>query len=82
MIVIKTKYLPASNTKGSRIKAEADRFSVTVPYNHALNDVYVHFEAVKALIKKHNLRWDLSKMGYGSDNGNYYFTFNDSIMGA
>jgi len=82
MIVIKTKYLPATNTKGSRIKAVANDLSVTVPYNYSLSGSYVHFEAVKELVKKHNLEWDLSKMGYGSDNNGYYFTFNNSIMGA
>ena len=81
MIVIKTKYLPATNTRGSRIMAEANGFKVTIPYDYALSNEKLHFKAVQALVAKHNLSWDISNMGYGSDNKGYYFTFNDSIMG-
>ena len=87
MKIIKTKYLPATNTKGSRIKAIVsngglfDNFSATIPYNYSLSDVNLHYEAVKALVLKHNLDWDISDMGYGSDNAGYYFTFNDAKVG-
>jgi hypothetical protein len=39
-----------------------------------------HYEAVKALIEKHNLDWDIDNMGYGSDNEGYYFTFSSSVI--
>ena len=82
MVIIKTKYLSATNTRGSRIKAEANGFSVTIPYDYALNHEAVHYKAVQALVAKHGLLWDISNMGYGSDNSGYYFTFNHSVMGA
>jgi hypothetical protein len=81
MKVIKTKYVKPTDTKGSRIKAIAGCFSVIVPYDYALSDVDLHYSAVKALVLKHKLDWDISDMGYGSDNGGYYFTFKDSKVG-
>lgn len=80
MVVIKTKYLSPTNSRGSRIKAEANGFTVTVPYDYALNNEQVHFKAVQALVAKHGLDWDISNMGYGSDNTGYYFTFASSVM--
>ena len=81
MKIIKTKYVKPTDTKGSRIKAIAGGFSVTVPYDCSLSDVDLHYSAVKALVLKHNLDWDISDMGYGSDNAGYYFTFNDAKVG-
>ena len=81
MVIIKTKYLSATNTRGSRIKAEANGFTVSIPYDYALSDEKLHFKAVQALVAKHNLDWDVSNMGYGSDNSGYYFTFKHSVMG-
>jgi hypothetical protein len=80
MVIIKTKYLSATNTRGSRIKAEANGFTVTIPYDYALSDEKLHFKAVQALVDKHNLDWDISNMGFGSDNNGYYFTFKHSVM--
>jgi hypothetical protein len=82
MVIIKTKYLSPTNTRGSRIKASANGFTVTISYDYALNDEAVHYKAVQALVAKHNLDWDITNMGYGSDNSGYYFTFNHSVMGA
>lgn len=84
MVIIKTKHIAPTNTRGARIKASANGFSTIIPFPYHTDDaggVLTYFEAVKALIKKHNLDWDISKMGYGSDeNGNYYFTFACSVM--
>lgn len=80
MVVIKTKYIEPTNTRGSRIKASANGFTVTISYDYSLSDVHVHFKAVEALIEKHDLDWDVSNMGYGSDNEGYYFTFKHSVM--
>ena len=88
MIAIHTKYLSATNTRGSRIKAytanwgSSKGFSMTVPYNHALNEHIMHFEAVKALVKKHNLDWNLDNMRYGdsADGRGFSFCFSDSIV--
>jgi len=79
---IKTKYLPATNTSGARIKATAGGMSVTVPYDHSKSDVHVHFEAVKGLVEKHGLDWDVSRMVYGGTEGGYVFCFPQSIIEA
>ena len=80
MIIIKTKVLRPTNHKGTRIKAEANGWIATIPYPHHKSYELAHYEAVKALIIKHNLEWDISNMGYGSDNEGYYFTFSSSII--
>ena len=90
MIAIHTKYLSPTNSSGSRIKAftaswgDSKGFEVTVPYNHALDGVAVHFEAVKALVKKHNLDWNLEDMRYGdsADGKGYSFCFDCSKVTA
>lgn len=86
MIAIHTKYIGPSNVRGSRIKAYTASwgsnkgFSVTVPYNHALSGYAVHFEAVKALVAKHGLDWNLSGMRYGdsADGRGFSFCFDHS----
>ena len=80
MIIIKTKYLNPTNVRGARIKAIANGWTVTIPYPHEHSHELAHFEAVKALIEKHHLDWDVDHMGYGSDNDGYYFTFSNSIV--
>jgi hypothetical protein len=82
MVIIKTKYLRASNTRGARIKASANGFSATISYPYAESYENAHYEAVKALVKKHSLDWDIARMGFGSDDTGYYFTFNHSVMEA
>jgi hypothetical protein len=39
--VLRIKYLGATNTRGSRVKITSDRFkqSVTIPFDHALNNI-------------------------------------------
>ena len=49
MQAIHTKYLPATNSRGSRIKATCDAGSVTIPYPHELSGDEVHRKAAKAL---------------------------------
>ncbi len=80
MQAIHTKYLPASNTKPSRIKATANRHSVIVSFDHSFDGHMVHFQAVKALVAKHNLDWDIANMCYGgsSDGKGYTFVFCES----
>lgn len=81
MQAIHTKYIPASNVKGSRIKATSDNgHSVIVSRNDALNGHLVHFEAVKALVAKHKLDWNIDNMCYGgsSDGKGYTFVSADS----
>lgn len=82
MVIIKTKVLSPTNTQCARIKAIANGFSAVIPYPYAESYEMAHYEAVKALIAKHSLDWNIENMGYGSDNEGYYFTFADSIVKA
>ena len=82
MKAIETKYLAATDTRGSRIKATAGNMSATVPYNYALSDEAVHFEAVKELVKKNGLEWDISKMVFGGIKYGYVFCFPESTISA
>ena len=86
MIAIHTKYISASNARGSRIKAyTADSmglkgFQATISYPSELSGVACHFAAVKALIEKNNLEWKTDGMRYGdsADGRGYSFCFDAS----
>ena len=83
MKAIETKYLSATDTRGERIKATAGKLTATVPYDYALSDQSeIAFEAVKELVKKHQLDWDISKMVYGGTNKGYTFCFPESTIEA
>lgn len=88
MIAIHTKYLGPTNSSGSRIKAYTASYgsqkglSVTIPYDHALDGVSVHFKAVKALFAKHGENWPSSdNMRYGdsADGRGFCFCFDHSV---
>jgi hypothetical protein len=49
---IVTRYLPATNFRGSRIKASCERGSITVSYPHELSGAQCHAFAVGELLKK------------------------------
>jgi hypothetical protein len=49
---IHTKYLAATNTRGSRIKATLDRDSVVIPYPYDSTGGNCHREAVETLLAK------------------------------
>lgn len=54
MRMIETKFKGPTSFKGSKVKAtDCHGQSVTVDYNGDLDPSDAHFEAVKALIKKH-----------------------------
>jgi hypothetical protein len=83
MIAIETKYLAPTNSRGSKIKAfTCNGHSVSVPYSHELSHEKLHFEAVKALVKKYNLNWNLDNMRYGGTKNGYVFCFDHSIVEA
>lgn len=85
MQAIHTKYVGPTNTKGARIKAYTHAgLSATIAYPYALSYELCHFEAVKALVEKHNLEWPIDDMRYGdsADGKGYVFCFADSIVGA
>jgi len=81
MQAIITKYLPATNTKGSRIKATAEAGSVTIPYSYEVNEAGAHRLAAQALTDK--LGWTTNSYGalIGGglpNNSGYVFVFNNS----
>ena len=78
--IIKTKALSPNNSQGARIKASANGFTVTIPFPD-FDGVNAHYEAVKSLVKKHDLKhWDISTLNYGADNDGYYFCFPHSSI--
>ena len=52
MQAIITKYLPTTNSRGSRIKATCSSGSVTIPYPYELSGQAVHRAAAEALAAK------------------------------
>ena len=81
MQAIHTKYIGATNTKGSRIKAYThDGLSAYVPYPHEFDGQRAHYQAVKELAKKHKLTWPIDRMTWGdsADGKGYVFCFADS----
>lgn len=84
MIAIHTKYIGPSNTRGSRIKAytASSKWHATIAYPYDKDGVECHYEAVKALVKKHGLDFDVSKMCYGdsADSRGYVFVFPQSTI--
>lgn len=52
MQAILTQYLPATNTKPSRIKAECERGSVIVSYPHDLSGADCHVFAADVLVQR------------------------------
>ena len=80
MIAIETKYLGATDTKGSRIKAfTCNGHSVTIPYPHEFSGAECHAQAAIALCKKQE--WD-KEHGYslisGGSKDGYVFVFGQS----
>lgn len=57
MQAIKTKYLPATNYKGSRIKAEYYDGSIVISYDYSMSIVDLHRLAATKLIAK--LGWGM-----------------------
>jgi hypothetical protein len=88
MIAIHTKFLSATNTRNSRIKAyttgygDHKGFTATVGYPDVDDSVLAHFEAVKALVSKNKLEWNLEGMRYGdsADGKGFSFCFDASTV--
>lgn len=76
MKAIITKYLPATNTRGSRIKATAEGVkSLSIPYPHELSGEAVHKAAAVELCKRQE--WPETLIGGGlPDQSGYAFCFN------
>jgi len=52
MQAIHSKYLPATDTRGSRIKATCERGSITIPFPYDKSGDDVHREAVLQLLER------------------------------
>lgn len=74
MQYISTKYLSATNTKGSRIKAQASSASesITIAYDYSLDCEQAHAKAAMLLANK--LDWKGEYAAGGNDNG-YVFAY-------
>ena len=71
---IETRYLSATNSRGSRIKARAWGGSATIPYPHELNIEDAHRAAANALIAK--LGWTGAYAQGGNAKGDGYVFVN------
>jgi hypothetical protein len=74
---IVTKYIPASNVRGSRVKAiTASGISLTLHYDSGLNSYENHVAAAEALQAK--MKWPGDMVGGATKDG-YAFTFRDTF---
>jgi hypothetical protein len=65
---ITTKFIGATNSRGSRIKATCEGGSATVGYRHDLSTIDAHKEAFVALVKKlgwKDYTWHIGGLGNG-----------------
>lgn len=79
MKAIQVKYLPATNTKGSRWKAMAEGVKpVTVPYSYSDRDGGAYY-AAWCLCERY--KWNGDTLTVGSlPNGDYVFCFPQSVI--
>jgi hypothetical protein len=79
MQTITTKFLPATDSKDSRVKAvnSFGTSSVTLAWDDSLNVEENHILAAQALAQK--LGWAGKFVGGGTKTG-YVFTFSDSLI--
>lgn len=76
MKAIQTKYLGATNQRGSRIKACTEGGNtITIPYPHELSGDAVHRLAAQALCDK--LGWNRQFVTGGLPNGDYCHVFTE-----
>lgn len=72
-----TKYFPASNVKGSRVKASAAAGSIILHYDSGLSSERNHAKAAEALANKFGWRGTWQMGGMPSDTG-YCFVCSDA----
>lgn len=75
MQTIKTTFLPATNLKGSRLKASSYAGSLTIPYPHDLSNEEAHARVAVLFAKKKGWKGELVS---GSDDKHFYFNFTHS----
>ena len=71
MQAIQTRYLPATDTRGSRIKAWCSAGSVTISYPHELSGQAVYRKAAETLAAKFG--WTDRYLGGQLKNHDYVF---------
>jgi hypothetical protein len=76
MQAIITKYLPWTNTRGSRIKASCQAGSITIDYPHELSGMDAHAKAAYALLAK--MHWGYKLVGGQLPNHDYVFVMVDT----
>lgn len=80
MDAIQTKFLPATNTRGARIKAWNSTGSITIPYPHELHGQAVHRAAAEALSAKQGTNTPFfGKLLSGAVVGGYVFVFDNGF---
>ena len=75
MQAIHVKYLPCTNTKGSRIKATCQAGSIIIDYPHELSGMDCHAKAAYALLTK--MHWDYKLVGGQLPSHDYAFVMVD-----
>ena len=75
MQAIITKFLPCTNTKGSRIKATCQAGSIIIDYPHELSGMACHAKAAYALLSK--MHWDYKLVGGQLPSHDYSFVMLD-----
>ena len=53
MPVIETRYIPATDKKGSRVKATSEKKSVIIPFGHDCSIEAAHERAAREWLKRH-----------------------------
>ena len=75
MQAIITKFLPCTNTKGSRIKATCQAGSIIIDYPHELSGMNCHAKAAYALLSK--MHWNYKLVGGQLPSHDYAFVMLD-----
>jgi len=68
--MIRTKFICATDTRGSRVKATCEWGSMSMPYDHSINSFENHERVAKALAQKHE---QVGEWMVESNRTGYYF---------
>ena len=68
MTAIEVRYLPATNTKGSRYRVKSLRFSAIFPKNQSMSDNDSMRSAAEQFLDRFDLKWTI-KGPYSFDDG-------------
>jgi hypothetical protein len=82
-MIVNTKFMPATNTKGSRVKAFREDGvypPVTVDYDHSVSPFANHCEAMRAYVRKHDLRAPDGMMAHGIKGGYTFLACAEKVV--